>query len=227
MKRALASLLLLLVLVYTFHVGRSGLANTAYFQARFLLDKWQRQPQSITETSFQQAYDLSNRSVFLAPKNPHYQITKAKIVLWGFYAGFSKTEQIDELDSVYQFAIAQRPNWPEAYADYAWYLSAVKQDFAKAWTNAERAVAYGPFHGDSLETVVKVMFSRWAGLNPQQKSDAFAWIARALQTQARDRVILQVKQNQKEFAVCYYLKRKGNLAMSVWQSIEQQLCLAI
>ena len=44
MKRVLASLLLLLVLGYALNAARVGLANTAYFQARFLLDKWQQQP---------------------------------------------------------------------------------------------------------------------------------------------------------------------------------------
>ena len=226
MKRVLASLLLLLVLGYAFNAARVGLANTAYFQARFLLDKWQQQPQAITQSNYQQAYDFASRSVLLAPNNPHYQITKAKIVLWGYHAGFSQDAQIVDLEKLYQTAISQRPQWPEAYADYAWYLSAIKDDFPQAMLNLNQAVKYGPFHGDSLETVLKVSFSRWQQLTPQQKADFYPLIPRALQSNSRNNVLMMVKQYKKEFVVCYYLKRQGHLPQNLWSSVERQLCLA-
>lgn len=225
MKRLLAFLLLVAVIAYAVNVARVGLANTAYFQARFILDKWQLQP-SINQQSYQQAYEFATKSVQLAPNDPHYKITKAKIVLWGYQAALSQQSHLAELEQLYQAAIAKRPNWPESYADYAWYLSTIKNDFPKAMLNIDLAVKYGPFQGDSLETVLKVLFSRWSQLSPQQKAEAYRLLPRVLQSNSRNNIISLVKKTKKEFVVCYYLKRQGQLPPALWSSIEQQLCLA-
>jgi hypothetical protein len=225
MRRLCAGLLVLLLLAYAGNAARVGLANTAYFQARFLIDKWQRDPSSINQQNFQQASETIDRSVLLVPTNPHYLLTQAKVGLWGFYAGYRTAEQLEHLEVTYQSAVQQRPNWPETYADYAWYLSSVKQDLPGAWHQLQLAVQYGPYAADTLETVMKVALNRWPDLTPVQKATAYRWLAKSMHTATRNNVIALIKLYKKEFVACFYLKRQGNLSPELWALIEQQLCL--
>jgi Tfp pilus assembly protein PilF len=215
----------MLLIAYAINAARLGLANTAYFQARFILDKWLINPQSLNKENYQQAIQFSQRSLLLSPDNPHYLLSHAKIALWGFYAGFVRAEELNAYEKSYQKAIELRPNWPEAYADYAWFLSSVHNDEAKVWQNLQLAVSFGPFHGDTLETVIKVTLSRWSALKPEQKAQGYVWIARSLQTNVRDSVINLIKQAQKQFVVCYYLRRQANFSAELWTTINEQLCV--
>lgn len=225
MRKFLAFLLLMLLIAYAVNAAKHGLANTSYFQARFILDKWIINPQTLNSDNYQQAMQFSQRSLLLSPDNPHYLLTHAKIALWGFYAGLVRAEDLKDYEQSYQKAIELRPHWPEAYADYAWFLSSVQNDQAKAWQHLQLAVHYGPFHGDTLETVLKVTFSRWSDLSPQQKALGYDWIARTLQTNARDSAIKLIKQQQKLFVVCYYLRRQANFSAELWTTINGELCV--
>lgn len=225
MKRIFAGLLLLICFAYIVNAARLGLANTAYFQARFQFEAWLQKPQTINEDNFKLARDFAIRSVQLAPNNPHYLITKAKIDLWGFNSGFATAGELRELDGLYKSAITLRPKWPEAYADYAWFLANVTNDLTAAWPILLQAIKYGPYHPDTLETAVNIAFSHWYQLTPLQKAQTYSWLANGLQTSAQFKIIELIKQSNLQFATCYYLKRKGNLSAQLWKSIEPKLCL--
>ena len=224
MKRLIAALMLAATLFYAWDASRHALANTAYFQARFILDAWQRNAENFSEDSLKRATEAIERSTAYLPENSHYQLTKAKISLWSFHQGAASAEDLAELAALYQHAIRSRPLWPESYADQAWYVSAVKQQPTEAWQSITQAMRYGPYHPDTIVTALNVTFTQWHLLTAPQKAQAYQWLARGVQTSARQQLFKLVQHYQKQYVACFYLQRQSQFSAQLRHEINQQLC---
>ncbi|MCA1931505.1 hypothetical protein [Rheinheimera sp.] len=150
-----------------------GLASAYYFKANYYLELWQRKPETLDLNSWQQAADAIETAVKLHPHHPHYLITLAKINEWAWYKGLKTADQIAVNDELYKLAIELRPNWPNAYADYAYYLGIVNFRVSEAFTQLDKGRIYGPYSPEVLLRVLLISAKHWQILNGDQKKQSF------------------------------------------------------
>lgn len=150
-----------------------GLASAYYFKANYYLELWQRKPETLDLNSWQQAADAIETAVKLHPHHPHYLITQAKINEWAWYKGLKTADQIAVNDELYKLAIELRPTWPDAYADYAYYLGIVNFRISEAFRELDKGSLYGPYTPIVFQRTLLISASRWSLLNGTQKARSF------------------------------------------------------
>jgi hypothetical protein len=150
-----------------------GLASAYYFKANYYLELWQRRPETLDLNSWQQAADAIETAAKLHPHHPHYLIIQAKINEWAWYKGLKTSVQIIVNEQLYQLAIKLRPTWPDAYADYAYYLGIVNFRVSDALAQLEKAKIYGPFSPTILQRTLLISGKHWRLLNGEQKAQSF------------------------------------------------------
>ncbi|WP_152342830.1 hypothetical protein [Rheinheimera sp. KL1] len=129
------------------------------------------------QDSWQEAASAIERAIELHPKHPHYLLTLAKINEWAWYKGLKTADQILVNDQLYKLAIELRPNWPNAYADYAYYLGIVNFRVSEAFTELAKARQYGPYTSEVFQRTLLIAATHWALLNGEQKALAFQALA--------------------------------------------------
>lgn len=168
-RLAALPVLLLLALLLWRYVIPTGLANAWYFNANYYLKLWIKDEQLFTAESAQLAIEAIDKAVALAPNNPHYLLTKAKLNEWLWYKELMTTEQLDKSEQLYIDAIAMRPTWPNAHADYAYFLGVTQFRVTEAFQQLALAHQYGPFLPETLLRQLAVGFTQWKYLTTDQK----------------------------------------------------------
>jgi hypothetical protein len=191
-------------------VADKGLASAYYFKANYYLDLWQRKPATLEQHNWQEAADAIARAVKYHSDHPHYLLTQAKINEWGWYKGFQTAEQIAINDQLYQQAIALRPSWPNAYADYAYFLGIVNFRVSDALAQLDKAWLYGPYTTEVFHRTLLISASRWALLNGPQKAQSFKALEQMVKNSYGSyKQALQISRGYKlQRPFCIYLQLK-------------------
>lgn len=206
-------------------VAKSAVASTYYFPAAYALEQWQKSSEKPDTEQLQSAQEQIQAALQWQPQNPHYQLMAAKIAEWAWFSGLITTDLISKNERIYQQAIAQRPSWPVAYADYGYFLATIQFRLGDAWQQLELAEKYGGYLPEVHEKILLVAFSNWSALSVAQKSVVFARVANAMGGPLQVNTVRLIKQYQLERQQCIYLRKK--LASSqAWPYVQAKLCPA-
>ncbi|AZG73836.1 hypothetical protein [Shewanella livingstonensis] len=203
---------------------QKGLANAYHFKSRFYIDQWQ---QGAKPNSLQYANALlaADYAFSIDGQNPHYLLTLAKVMEWGV---FSKLAQANNtvFNQLYLDAITQRPNWPNAYSDYAYNLAFIQQDINQAWPYLEQALVYGPYTPEVLHQTLAIGFAYWPGLTMVQKQTVFstAHIAASANWKMRNDLKQLASQYQLTQVMCTYFTYATPTNNNVDKWIKQDMC---
>ncbi|MDF3125694.1 hypothetical protein [Rheinheimera sp. 1928-s] len=225
--KVLPALLLLCCCWLVFYITSKGLANAYYFKANYYLGLWQRKPQTLMLESWQQAADAIQTAVKYHPKHPHYLLTQAKINEWAWYGRFKTADKIEVNDQLYKKAIQLRPGWPNAYADYAYYLGVINFRITEAFEELANAKQVGPYMPETFQRTLVVAATHWPLLNAVQKNQGFHamehMVTNSLTTYRQALQISQQHHLQRQF--CIYLKvKKAMLKPSTNKMIKRDFC---
>lgn len=222
-KRAVAALLLVLTLALLQPVVKSGIASLYYFPAAFRLEQWEKSTDKPAVDDLQRVSELVSNALNWQPNNPHYLLVKAKVDEWRWYSGVLETRQISANEQLYQRAITLRPDWPLAYADYAYFLSAVQLRLTDAWQQLALARHYGPFLPEVQEKYLSVAFSNWQSLTIAQKAEVYQYleVAMAGSLQYQTRRLVQRFNMQKQ--ICQYFRVKQK-TVATWDQLKGSFC---
>lgn len=226
-SRLLALPALLLVGLTAWHIVPIGLASAWYFKANYFVELWVKNQPLLTEESWKQASEAIDKAIELHPKHPHYLLTKAKINEWGWYAGLMTTKELEQTETYYKDAIQARPLWPNAYADYAYYLGVTQFRITEAFEQLELAKKYGPYMPETSLRELALGLSRWSLLNGQQKTETFYAMDKALQSgQSSYFQSLNIIRStgKVELACTYFRTSKNSLPEPIRQLIKDDLC---
>ena len=222
----LALVLALSVIMLLSQVWRAGMASAYFFQVQHLLTKWDTNSDQFTEQGYQQADLLMQRTLALEPDHPHYLLTMAKIQEWGWFKGFKPASSMDGVEAYYQQAIALRPQWPNAYADYAWYLSTVQFRLTDALAQLALADNYGRYTPAVLHRSLAVYFSQWQHLSVVQKAQAYQVLARSIALNQRYYRPIHdlVVQYRMQRLGCIFLRKQAHLSALAEQRLQTDFC---
>ena len=204
---ALPALIGLVVLI-CYYVVPVGLASAWYFKANYYLDLWVKNEKLFKEDSWHQAIEAIDTAVKLHPNHPHYLLTKAKLNEWGWYNGLMTTEQLEASESLYTKAIELRPTWPNAHADYAYFLGVTQFRITEAYQQLALAKKYGPYLPQTILRQLAVGYAQWQHLNGEQKVQTFAALKNALVSDysTYQQALALTRSAQKAKMACTYLR---------------------
>jgi hypothetical protein len=225
LRRGLIVSGVLVVLAVMWPVVKAGVASLYYFPAAYAIEQWQKSSAKPEAEQLQSAYQHIQNALQWQPQNPHYQLMAAKIAEWAWFSGQLSTDIINKNEQIYQQAIAQRPSWPVAYADYGYFLATVQMRLPDAWHQLEQAERHGGYLSEVHEKILLVAFSNWTTLSVAQKAAVFSRVAAAMGGPLQGNTIRLIKQYQLERQQCIYLRKKLAGA-EMWPDIQRQLCPA-
>ncbi len=225
LRRALIVASMLALMVAMWLVTKAGIASLYYFPAAYAVEQWQKASDKPDAEQLQRAQLQIASALAWQPQNPHYQLMAAKIAEWAWFSGQLSTAAISKNEQIYQHAIAQRPDWPVAYADYGYFLATVQLRLADGLAQLELAARHGGYLPEVHEKILLVSFSNWAALTVAQKAAVFARVAAAMGGPLQGNSIRLIKQYQLERQHCIYL-RKRMAANDAWPEVRRQLCPA-
>ena len=143
LRRALIVASMLALMVAMWLVTKAGIASLYYFPAAYAVEQWQKASDKPDAEQLQRAQLQIASALAWQPQNPHYQLMAAKIAEWAWFSGQLSTAAISKNEQIYQHAIAQRPDWPVAYADYGYFLATVQLRLADGLAQLELAARHG------------------------------------------------------------------------------------
>lgn len=227
LSRLLALPALLLLGLTAWHIIPMGLASVWYFKANYFVELWVKNQPLLTEESWKQASGAIDKAIELHPKHPHYLLTKAKINEWGWYAGLMTTKELEQTEHYYKDAIQARPSWPNAYADYAYYLGVTQFRITEAFEQLDLAKKYGPYIPETMLRALSVGLFRWSNLNAMQKANTLAALKNA--TQAGYPIYKEasrmVKETKKNDVVCTYLSGSNrDFSVEMQKRLQKYFC---
>lgn len=226
LRRRLA-IVVLLATLFTglWQVGKAGIASLYYFPAAYALEQWQRATTKPEAEALQSAQHHIGAALSLQPQNPHYQLVAAKINEWAWYSGMLSTTAVSQNEQIYLQAIALRPQWPVAYADYGYFLATVQQRLADAWQQFALAERYGAYLPDVHRKILQVAFANWPALTVAQKAAVFRRVEHAIGGPLQADTFRLIRLYQQQRQQCIYLRKK--LAdKPAWSLVQQRLCPA-
>lgn len=209
------------------YIAPVGMASAYYFKANYYLELWQRKPQTLDQTSWQEAANAIEQAIERHPKHPHYLLTLAKINEWAWYKGLKTADQIAINDQLYQQAILLRPAWSNAYADYAYYLGIVNFRISDAFSALEKARQQGPYVPEVFQRTLLISATHWAFLNASQKAQNFQVLAHMVQnSKLTYKQAVQIGQDYKLLRpFCIYLRlKKSEFVPATQEQIEKDFC---
>jgi hypothetical protein len=227
LSKVLPTLLLLGCCWLAVTVADKGLASAYYFKANHYLELWQRKPETLDINSWQQAADAIETAVELHPTHPHYLLTLAKINEWAWYKGLKTADQILVNDQLYKTAIELRPKWPNAYADYAYYLGMVNFRVSEAFLQLDKAKHYGPYTSEVFQRTLLISATHWRLLSGNQKAQSYQVLKQMMQnSHATYRQAVQIGRDYKLLRpFCIYLRlKKSEFALGTQKQIEKDFC---
>lgn len=224
-RRVLACILAVATVLLFPPVWQAGMASANFFRVQFLLNEWDRSSDNLTEERYQQAQKLMEATLAYEPLHPHYLLSMAKVLEWGWYKGFRPASEMAIVESYYQQAIQLRPTWPNAYADYAWYLGTVQFRLTEAFDQLSLADRYGPYTAPVLLRTLSIVYSQWPHLNASQKAVGYRALARSLEANSKlyGPVYHLVQQYQMQRLGCIYLRARQSLEDPYSELAQQRL----
>ncbi|OBP14314.1 hypothetical protein A5320_11020 [Rheinheimera sp. SA_1] len=224
-RRVIAVVLALSTLVLLAPVWQAGMASANFFRVQFLLNEWDKNSDNLTPERYAQALQLMEVTLSKDPDHPHYLLSMAKVLEWGWYKGLRPASEMAVVERYYQQAIQLRPQWPNAYADYAWYQSTVQFRLTEAFEQLALADQYGPYMPQVLQRTLAVVYSQWPHLNATQKALGYQVLARSIGASPRlyNPVILLVKQHQMQRLGCIYLQARQSADKPYSELAQQRL----
>lgn len=201
----------------------AGLASLYYFPAQFRVEQWEKSADKPAAADLQHTAELIANAVRLQPDNPHYLLLSAKINEWRWYSGVLSSADIKANEQLYQQAIALRPSWPVAYADYAYFLAVTQFRLTDAWQQLQLAGQRGYYLPQVQQKFLSIAFSYWKTLSVGQKAEVYQRIERgfagSLFVQTKNAVVKAGMQQN----VCRYLRLKQGPA-GVWEKVRHNVC---
>jgi tetratricopeptide (TPR) repeat protein len=227
LSRLLALPALLLLGLTAWHIIPMGLASAWYFKANYFVELWVKNQPLLTEESWKQASEAIDKAIELHPKHPHYLLTKAKINEWGWYGDLMTRKELEDTEKYYLDAIHARHTWPNAHADYAYYLGVTQFRITEAFEQLDLAKKYGPYIPETMLRTLSVGLFRWSNLNAMQKANTLAALKNA--TQARypiyKEALRMVKETKKNDVVCIYLSgSKRDFSLEMQKRLRKDFC---
>jgi hypothetical protein len=219
--------LLLSTLWVLSRIVAAGMANLVFLPAHFSLEHWQAKPDAFNDSDFNRALLAAQHAQQWQPQHPHYQVMLAKVYLWGWFTGTLPSKALPDLVPLYKNAIASRPLWPEAYADYALYLAVVRGDWPAAKPQLANALLYGRYLPNVQRAGLTVLLSQWSQLDIEHKIMAFTLAEQSLQSHPQSFAAARdlIRQYQLTPAFCVYFgKKQATFNRSSWQRIEREIC---
>lgn len=201
--------------------ARAGVASLHYFQAAFALERWQQQ--SPDAAQYQRAATSIAAAVDLQPGNPHYLLMQAKINEWGWHSGYLNTDALASNESLYIQAIALRPDWPVAYADYGYYLGFTQFRLTEAWAQMQLALRHGAYLPQVHQKFLSLSFQYWQYLSATQKAEVFRYLQQTVFGKLSGQTVRLVTQFQLQRQTCLYLNRRATAAPE-WPQLQARLC---
>lgn len=107
-RRMLALLLMIGTLLLIVPVWQAGMASANFFRVQFLLNEWDKNSDNLTAERYQQAEQLLAVTLAKQPDHPHYLLTMAKVLEWGWYKGLRPASEMAVVETYYQKAIQLR-----------------------------------------------------------------------------------------------------------------------
>lgn len=228
-SRLLAIPALLLAALLCWHVFNVGLASAWYFKASHYVDLWIKDEKLFTQQSWQDASEAIDKAIELHPNHPHYLLVKAKINEWGWYGSLMTSKELEQTESYYRQAIALRTTWPNAYADYAYYLGVTQFRVTEAFAQLHQANLHGPYQPETYLRQLTVGMARWGNLNPSQKAVTLQALKRAVSTDYRwfrQAVSIVNKAGLTRLACNYLRASKSDLTEQKLKQVEKAFCPA-
>jgi hypothetical protein len=210
-----------------YYIAPFGVASGYYFKANYYLELWQRKPKTLDSHSWQEAANAIQQAVERHPNHPHYLLSQAKINEWAWYAGFKTPDQIAVNDQLYKQAIQLRPNWPNAYADYAYYLGVINFRVTEAFDQLAKARQTGPFMPETFQRTLLIAATHWPLLNVSQKAIGLQALEQMVKNSyATYRQAIQISQDTKlQRQFCIYLRvKKAQFLPGTQKQIEKDFC---
>lgn len=210
-----------------YYITPFGMASGYYFKANYYLDLWQRKPKTLDNHSWQEAAEAIQQAVERHPNHPHYLLTQAKINEWGWFAGIKTRDQIAINDQLYKQAIQLRPNWPNTYADYAYYLGIINFRVSEAFDQLATAKQVGPFMPETFQRTLSIAATHWSVLNVSQKAIGLQALEQMVKNSyATYRQAIQISQDAKlQRQFCIYLRvKKAQFLPGTQKQIEKDFC---
>lgn len=201
----------------------AGLASLYYFPAQFRVEQWEKSTDKPAVSDLQHATELVANAVRLQPDNPHYLLLSAKINEWRWYSGVLSSAEIKANEQLYQRAIALRPFWPVAYADYAYFLAVTQFRLTDAWQQLQLANQHGAFLPEVIDKYLLVTLSSWQLLSVSQKAQVFKIVETNFFSTRRPLLTRRIKQFGKENLFCLYLQTKL-VSQPGWPSARPAVC---
>ncbi|KKO46807.1 hypothetical protein WG68_02340 [Arsukibacterium ikkense] len=152
-------------------LARQGLASAYHFKSVYYLERWQHDS-VVLLPAYQDAKAAAQRSLKLDNANPHYRLMLARTLEWGHQ---QQLEQVDPLllRQLYQQALAQRPQWGDGYAAYAYALAWILAQPEEAARQLLQAQQYGPYMPQPLLLGARLANDFWPQLPPEFKAQYF------------------------------------------------------
>lgn len=226
-RRMLALLLMIGTLLLFVPVWQAGMASANFFRVQFLLNEWDKNSDNLTAERYQQAEQLMAVTLAKQPDHPHYLLTMAKVLEWGWYKGLRPASEMAVVETYYQKAIQLRPGWPNAYADYAWYLSTVQFRLTDAFTQLALAEQHGPFVPEVMLRTLAVVYSQWPHLNAAQKAKAYHVLALGIEANPNlyQPLLQLVQQYRMQRLGCIFLQaRPAQYSALAQQRLQRDFC---
>ncbi|GAB2931372.1 hypothetical protein [Rheinheimera gaetbuli] len=216
-------LLALLMLLAVVLLLRQGLASAYHFKSVFYLDSW-HSSKTLSNTAYQDAKAAAERAVQLDSANPHYRLMLARTLEWGHH---QQLEHIDTglLNQLYQQALAQRPQWGDGYAAYAYALAWVLNQPDAAAEQLLLAEQFGPYMPQPLLLSVRLANDFWPHLNQKFKAQYFhnqLKLAKAYYPVYRQFITLS-RNSPLQKVQCAYLRQQA-LSSDEYSRLQRQLC---
>ncbi len=202
-------------------VWRAGMASLYYFPASFRLEQWDKASEKPQADDLAATAELAKAALAYQPDNPHYLLLNAKINEWRWYSGVLSSAEIAANEAIYQQAIALRPSWPVAYADYGYFLAATQLRLTEAWQQLVLARQKGPYLPEVQQKNLSVAFSFWPQLSVAQKAEVYQQVELGMSGALANVTRTTIQQYQKQQLVCQYLRVKQS---PVWPKVQSSIC---
>jgi hypothetical protein len=223
-RNTVYGLMMLVLLALLPILLQKSLASAYHFKSRFYIDQWQ-QGAKPTPLQYANALLAADYAFSIDDQNPHYLLTLAKVMEWGVFSQLAQPNKT-VFNQLYLDAITLRPNWPNAYSDYAYNLAFIQQDMVQAWPYLVQALHYGPYTPEVLHQTLAIGFAYWPRLTPTQKQTVFstAHIAASANWKMRDDLKQLALQYQLTPLICTYFAYATPVNVNIDKWIKQDMC---
>jgi hypothetical protein len=202
-KIILATILIILSGYLLIAAVNTGLGNAYYFKTKSYLSQWQKN-KNINEQAYNQATSAIQKAIKYDPTNSYYALVHNSVTEWG-HSKLGMPIEHNAHTARYTYAIAQRPLWPDSYAQYAYYLAFYAHNLATAWPFLLKANELGPYTPQVLTTSLQIALAYWPHLTISQKYHTYTVATKLAEFKAHQLVNL-IKKHQQKSAFCQYFK---------------------